>query len=553
MGKSMKDSSKSSSRWLAARRDLGLLLVLVLVCGALRTWQLTHTEVAARDSIGYIRTAWQFREAPWTNVINGAEQHPGYALALLAVSYPVRWFVHATDAVTMQLSAQLCSALAGILLVVPTYYLGRALFNRSVGFGAALLFQFLPTSSRILADGLSEGTFLLCAAAGLLFATLALRRDSNVLFGLTGLAGGLAYLTRPEGVLVVLATGMVLLGMQIRRDWRRSWLEVAACGACLLGGWLLIGAPFMTAAGGRFTVKNTGVQIMEAKFKSAAPMPPDQKERLAPVDGSPEIITKTLQKENRLVWGARKLGAELLKGFFFVTWIPALMGLWWHRRRLRRVAGMWVLLLVGAGMLALLYRVASYMRYISDRHTLLLIYCSCFWAAAGMRTLGLRLADLARRWTGAQESVLGAQSVRPRWINDGLYCSGLLLACLCAATLYKNLEPLHANRGGFRTAGEWLAEHAAPGDEIVDPYCWSHYYAGRVFLEEEKRSDLPASQAPTCYVVLEESGNEHPRLQSVPEAKKLAATGQKVFECKARRHREVCDVCIYAIPAAPHP
>src|SRR5438105_1176908 len=50
----------SDWRWLA--------LLLALVAG-LRAWQLTHTEVASRDSIGYIRYAWRLENEPWTEVM----------------------------------------------------------------------------------------------------------------------------------------------------------------------------------------------------------------------------------------------------------------------------------------------------------------------------------------------------------------------------------------------------------------------------------------------------------------------------------------------------
>src|SRR5262249_49195146 len=160
---------------------------------------LCHTEVAARDSIGFIRYAWQLQHRPWQEVLPHAEQHPGYPVVLLGVSLPVRQFLHLPDALAMQLSAQLASALAGVLLIFPMFSLGRELFDRTTGFGAALLFQCLPASGRVLSDGLSEATFLLLAATALYCGVRALRTRSVFGFGLCGLCSGLAYLTRPEG------------------------------------------------------------------------------------------------------------------------------------------------------------------------------------------------------------------------------------------------------------------------------------------------------------------------------------------------------------------
>ena len=40
-------------------------------------------------------------------------------------------------------------AIAGILLVFPSYLIGRMLFGRSVGFAAAPLFQVLPVPAHV--------------------------------------------------------------------------------------------------------------------------------------------------------------------------------------------------------------------------------------------------------------------------------------------------------------------------------------------------------------------------------------------------------------------
>src|SRR6266852_4037607 len=103
--------SRSRRIW----RDVRLLALLLVATAGLRAWQVSHTEVAARDSIGFIREAWRLRDQPWGEVLRSSEQHPGYPMALLAVSYPVRSLISGTDAYMMQLSAQLTSALASVL------------------------------------------------------------------------------------------------------------------------------------------------------------------------------------------------------------------------------------------------------------------------------------------------------------------------------------------------------------------------------------------------------------------------------------------------------
>src|SRR5439155_22758919 len=122
--------------------------------------------------------------------------HPGYPLAVLAASLPVRQLSTQPDAVRMQFSAQLVSALAGLLLIFPMFYLGKRLFDARVGFWAALLFQCLPVTGHILADGISEALFLLLTAVSLCLAARALDGSGLGRFALCGAFWGLPSLPR---------------------------------------------------------------------------------------------------------------------------------------------------------------------------------------------------------------------------------------------------------------------------------------------------------------------------------------------------------------------
>src|SRR5262245_23926136 len=71
-------------------RELALLALLLVVASGVRAWLIGHTEVAARDSVGFIRYALELERYPWKEVLERNLQHPGYPLVLLAVSWPVR-------------------------------------------------------------------------------------------------------------------------------------------------------------------------------------------------------------------------------------------------------------------------------------------------------------------------------------------------------------------------------------------------------------------------------------------------------------------------------
>src|SRR5437763_8774322 len=125
------------------------LAVLIAIGLALHGWVIARTEVAARDSIGFIRTALRFENEPWAEVVRTSEQPPGYALTVLAVSWPVRAFTGNTSCDTMVLAAQLASALMGLVAIIPMVKLGRELSDRRIGWLAAGVFLALPGVMRL--------------------------------------------------------------------------------------------------------------------------------------------------------------------------------------------------------------------------------------------------------------------------------------------------------------------------------------------------------------------------------------------------------------------
>ncbi len=529
------------------------IVFLLLLTLALRAWQIARTEVAARDSIGYIRIAWQLEHQDWHQVLPTAAQHPGYPVLLLGTSRLVRPFFPDDLAYAMQLSAQLASGLASVLLVLPLYFLGRELFDRRVAFWACLLFQFLPTSAKVMADGLSEPLFLLFAATALVLALVALRRGSVGCFALCGLAGGLAYLTRPEGAMPVLATGLVLLGVQAVPAWRRPWRRVADCAAGLALGALLVGGPFAVLIGG-FTVKNTPNILFKKALGTdegpQQPLDPEGNQGEARLGGTGPVLLAAWWtgpdpgEAGRLRWGLWTLANVLVRAFFYVAWLPALVGLWCFRERFRTHPGAWVLLLTGLMLGYALFRVAVVMGYLSERHTMLLLLMGLYWTVAGSLVLGRGLAVAVPRLLPAR---LGARS--PGAAAWGL----ILLLALVVLPLPRTLMPLHVERTGFKEAGYWLAGHAHPEDLIVDPYCWSHFYSGGVFRENVAPAGAARKQPPTIYVVYERSANKHPRLQGNDEKELQALGGQVAQSWPVRRGKDRAEILVYEVPWARNP
>lgn len=511
-----------SRRW--TRLDWNLIVVLALFACGIRVWQLTHTVVASRDSIGFIRISWQFRQAEgadWPQVLQKSDQHPLYPLWVLIVSRALEPFHPGPMSSLMQHSAQTASAIMAILLVLPLYALGRELFDRRIGVLSALILQCLPVIGRILSDGLSEATFLFLASSALFWGIVALNQPRRFLaFAWTGLFSAMAYLTRPEGAFIVAATGIMLLLGQVIPRWRRSWSELLRASMAMGAVALVVSSPIYVCTG-KLTLKPSALVVIKNRLTDAAPMKTTMGPLFAVWDRD-----EGEESGSRGLWGVKALILQIGKGSFYVGWLAAVVGLWRYRQRYLERPGEWMLLLVSLAVGLALWRVVVVAGYLSDRHTLLLLTCFIPFAAVGLTILG---EEIARRWQRLRLAPL-------------LVPMAFLLVCLP-----KTLETLHYNRDGFKEAGRWLAEHSHPTDPILDPLCWSHYYAGRVFLEHT-HWDLPPVEKRREYIVIEDAGNPHPRVPEFRVAVEKAKKGEIVYRWSGKRGKKHADVLIYALP-----
>jgi len=111
--------------------------------------------------------------------------------------------------------------------------------------------------------------------------------------------------------------------------------------------------------------------------------------------------------------------------------------------------------------------------------------------------------------------------------------------------LPSTLKPLHANRAGHKAAGAWLASHSSPDDELIDPFCWAHYYAGRVFAESKPHAK-PAGFKETYFAILDQPDKEHPRLPMMPAAEELKRIGKLVYTWPENQPVSQAKVFVYA-------
>ena len=177
------------------------------------------------------------------------QQHPLFPAAGLVAQRTARLFGAADSPMTWQRSGQVVAWLAGLAVVglagaVTRRFVQRLelpIDARLAGCCGMLLAALLPLNVWLSAEVMSDQLHLAFYLLGVL---ALLKLNSAKMSLLCGLAGGLAFLTRPEGIIVVLA-GLATFIAARRIRWRIRALHavvmIAAFMACALPYWISTG------------------------------------------------------------------------------------------------------------------------------------------------------------------------------------------------------------------------------------------------------------------------------------------------------------------------
>src|SRR5207244_7080805 len=193
-----------------------------------------------------------------------------------------------------------------------------------------------------------------------------------------------AYLTRPEGALLVVAAGLVLLAMQFYPPWRASWRRATVCSIALVLAALAVGSPYVLITG-RLTNKPTPRRLWESAPAETVLEPasmPSTKKVSGPFSGLPSrpigdqrdsqkrVLTPfwlmaatwaVYAPENlkdRHSWGLYAIATEVTKDFQYLSMLPLVVGLGWFRAGLKSTPGVWVMVALCALHFLILWRLA---------------------------------------------------------------------------------------------------------------------------------------------------------------------------------------------------
>ncbi len=428
------------------------IISLMIVVTAPLGFLVGRADVIFADGVRYIGQAERIAGGSWSDGFFRSIDHPLYPL-LIAI---VHGILGDRGADSWQIAAQGASVLSAVLLVIPLYLLIVELFDASTARLGCILFYLLPVNNHVFADALSESTFLLFWTWGLWSALRYLRAGRFAWLPLTIGFAALAYLTRPEGLLLPAAVLATLLAAPLlpetKLNRRPYWSAIAFF---LIGGMCTIG-PYVLMKGG------LGTKPAIARILGNAPnSPPSAVERKEPLD--PEQTTT-----EGLRLAVKAVATSYRDAVGLPLWPLAIVGIWASAPFLDRRRVWLFLTIIEIASVAALTRLHTTGGYCTARHAM--IPAMIFIAAAARGVT----------WIVGQIHPPGSwRGVKGERLTLGPAIYAVIIAAFALWCAPQNRARINQGYGGFREAGAWIDHHVPQNDKILDVTGWSLFYAER--------------------------------------------------------------------------
>ena len=451
-------------------------LILVGLATAVRIYLYFFTYVISKDGVTYITLGGYFKQGSLAKGL-GHDYHPLYSMLIAAISYFLK---------DSQLAGQIISIVAGSLLVIPIFYLGKSLFNESIAFVTGLVVAFHPYLARISADVVSDPIYILFFATGICVGWRALERRSLPCFFLAGACTAFAYLTRPEGIGVIIVIGFWILifdGMRLEFPNRRGLVSLLL----LVLAFLIFASPYLV-----YLKKDTGHWILTRKknirtlmgieeskseFKNIRNQQIETEKLLSQgrteisrlndiKKALPVIISSTYLEDFRKFFN---LSARLASTFHWPLFFILLVGILKSRGIARFDKGQWFILSFYLLYLPILYLLLLNIGYVSRRHFLPLIVIGLFWIAIGVEEGRNWLVGKMGKWTRVSHFSPSRIFV-------------VMVALTMAIMLPKTLKPQGSDKIWVKKAGIWIAKNGPLNPKIMSSDSRIAYYAEGVHI-----------------------------------------------------------------------
>lgn len=468
------------------------LLAAMVLAGAFEAAIAARSPVIAKDGIVFIRIAQRLPHDA-ASIFRQEDQHPGYPALIWASSLPARLLPHHDEFGMWIVAAHLAAGLAGVASILFLWLLARRVFyDPRVANVAAVLAAAWPLLRQNAADALSDTPHLMLYLAAAWLACEAVARGGLLWSAGAGMASGLAYWVRPEGLIVALAAGAVMAARMscprcaVRAKRAAELTSLALVMLAVIAPYVLVSGK-LTSKKGPFAnkavvqVANRPIVAPQASAVAAAaslgPVPGVLQEPAAG-DVLADEHPRPDSESGVLGFALVELGKELGQGFRYLLLLPLAFGAFppgAPRWQALPTAVMSVLLIVHLALLLALFHMAG---YISHRHVMPLVAVLIPTTAAGLIYLSDKVWGFAWRRQASG------------------YALAAMLSVIVALLAPRCLRPLHEVYYPVIEAAHWVKAFARPGDCVLTTSSYVRFY-GRMdgIVVGPEAPDLPTGLA----------------------------------------------------------
>ncbi len=423
----------------------------MLLAALLLGWLVVHTEIFYTDGLRYIAQARTIDRGALSKGMFRSVDHPVYPLAIVAAHQ----IVGGKNPDDWQRAAQLAAVFAGVLLVLPLYGISRELFGESRAWLACLFIYLVPFSGHVLADALSESTFLLFWAVGV-WSSLRLLRTARLFWLLPiVMSSALAYLTRPEGLVILLSLFASLLVLPFWRSFEFPAAQARRALGLLIVGGIAAAGPFMMLKGG--ISSKPSMSRLLGRAPQADAMAVERERPLEEGQSTGKTILLAARALCRAVARATTVPVLVLAPLGILAGCATAIG-----RRMWLYVGMMLVLCACA-----LMRVHMMAGYCTPRHALVLAWILTLAGGAGLAQLSAGAGRLAARFRASSWAI-------PK-IEAAVIAFALALVVVFTAPAL--VAPIDSGFAGYREAGQWLAAATTAEERVIDPKGLALFYA----------------------------------------------------------------------------
>jgi 4-amino-4-deoxy-L-arabinose transferase-like glycosyltransferase len=445
------------------------ITVLMLGSAVMLGWIVKHRAPDRNVGLRSIHQAEQIDRGLWRAGLVGGADHPLHPLLIVAAHR----FVGGDSPGSWQRAALFLCFAAVVLLVIPVYLLALELIGEKSAWLACLLVVVNPVVASSVVNVLPESTFLFWWASGLYVTVRFLREGRFLRLPPAIILGALAYLTRPEGLLLPLGLAATLLLMPLRRVTRINWPRWWRAMVLVAGGLVLLVGPYIALEGSVGT--NPGVARV---LGLAEPADPVALERETPLPaGQSTLETYRIATMHMLAAFTGAVTPPLVPAALF-----GLALAWKLQTKARAWFFLAIILIASAIALVRLHAVGGYCAAVHAMGPAVALIVA---SSLGIAWLMDRVS-IPGRWLG-----LAHERLRP-----GPAVWSVLIAVVSIVPIYRASGPLAVGPFSvYYQAGEWLDQNTRNDEKVLDLTDWSLYLSERAGYQFADLRTAPAVQS----------------------------------------------------------